>query len=461
MKISPRVLILAALPLLGAEMATAQLRIAQWNVTNYRGGRFPEFQTSIYGEFSGRSMRPDILAVQEFYTSAGHADFLTMLNTAPNSPGDWAAAPWIAPGADSTTAFYYRTSKIDFLGVTRYRTSNGNTSEPPRDLMRYDVRLKGFNSPKTVLAIYNNHFKSSTGSANEARRLKEAQYYRTNAESLDPDWNVLMCADLNIQDSGQAAYVELTGSKTNNLGRLFDPINTPGNWENTSAFRIVHTQEPSTQMDSRHDQILLEGSFYDGGGLEYIGNRNIPYSTTTWDDPNHSYRCWGNDGTTFDTVMKTTGNTMVGPTIASALITTVNGNGHLPVFLDVKVPASAAVPDLEVDFGLIDQGASAIAPVSIVHSGNVGLWNLAGISNLNYTISATGGVTPPGGVLVATPGQLRTHTLSLNTSTPGIRSGTITFTTDAPDQPSIMIPWRAVVVPKITLNPPKVRKPKG
>lgn len=461
MKISPRLLILAALPLLGVEMATAQLRIGQWNVTQYNGGRFPEFQTALFAEFEGRSFRPDILAAQEFYNATGHGQFLTMLNTAPGSPGDYAAAPWISPGADSTNAFYYRTSKVDFIGVTRYRVSNGNTSEPPRDLLRYDVRIKGFNSPKAVLAIYNHHFKSSTGTTNEARRLKEAEYYRTNAETLNVDWNVLMCADLNIQNSTQAAYVELTGSKANNNGRLFDPINTPGSWENTSAFRIVHTQEPSTQMDSRHDQILLEGTFFDGGGLEYIGNRNIPYSTTTWNDPNHSYRCWGNDGTTFDTVMKTTGNTMVGATIASALITSVNGNGHLPVFLDAKVPASAIVPDAEIDFGLVDQGASSIAPVNIFHSGNIGLWNVAGISNLNYTISTTGGVTAPGGVLIATPGQTRNHILSLNTSTPGIRSGTITFTTDAPDQPTITIPWRAVVVPKINLNPPKVRKPKG
>ncbi|MCH7873169.1 MAG: hypothetical protein IID33_15855, partial [Planctomycetes bacterium] len=73
--------------------AAAQLRVAEWNVTNYSSGRINAFQTSIYGEFEGRSMSPDIIVGQEFLSNTGVQNFLSILNNPPASPADWAAAP--------------------------------------------------------------------------------------------------------------------------------------------------------------------------------------------------------------------------------------------------------------------------------------------------------------------------------------------------------------------------------
>src|SRR4029453_17595681 len=112
-----------------------------------------------------------------------------------------------------------------------------------------------------------------------------------------------------IQSSDQAAYQELTGPKANNDGRFIDPIKTPGNWNNNVAFRFVHTQDPASQMDDRFDQLLLESSLLDDTGLGYIGNPAAAYSTSTWNDPNHSYRVWGNDGTRSNQLLRVTGNT--------------------------------------------------------------------------------------------------------------------------------------------------------
>ncbi|WP_394700517.1 hypothetical protein [uncultured Ilyobacter sp.] len=130
----------------------------------------------------------------------------------------------------------------------------------------------------------------------------------------------------------------MVGSQTNNDGRFFDPINTPGSWNNNSSFRYVHTQDPAMAMDDRHDQILVSVDLIDGVGADYIGEPTIPYSTTTWDDPHHSYRCWGNDGSSYDDPITTTGNTMVGPDIAQALIYSALNGGHLPVYLDLQIP---------------------------------------------------------------------------------------------------------------------------
>ena len=61
-----------------------------------------------------------------------------------------------------------------------------------------------------------------------------------------------------------------------------------------------------------------------------------PYSTTTWNDPNQSYRVWGNDGTSFNKSLTIAGNAEVGASIAQSLVNDATpAGGHLPVFLDL------------------------------------------------------------------------------------------------------------------------------
>lgn len=334
-----------------AARAQTQLRIATWNVTNYSSGRVAEFQTAIYGEFEGRSMSPDIIVGQEFLSVSGVINFLSILNTAPGSPGDWAGAAFV-DGPDTDSAFFYRTSVVQMAhelspnGVTVVATG-GVSPNQPRNIMRYDVRLAAGTSAETRLAIYSTHMKSGSDSNDKARRLLEAQRIRDDAETLPAGWHFLLGGDFNIPSSGQAAYQELVGSQANNDGRFFDPISTPGSWQNNSSFVIVHTQDPVWQMDDRYDQILVSAGMVDGADLDYIGDPSIPYSTITWDDPLHSYRSWGNDGTSYDAVLATTGNQMVGEAIAQALVDSAAGGGHLPVFLDLRVPP--CLGDVECD----------------------------------------------------------------------------------------------------------------
>ncbi len=337
------VLIVALVLSVQGDPIFAQLRVANWNVTNFDDNdpRINDFKTAIYDTYNGRSMAPDILIGEEFISAGAVSDFLSLLNSATGSPGDWAAAPFI-DGADTDSAFFYRTTKVDFLGVTVVAYGSSSTSNHPRNIQRYDVRLIGFDTPEATVAIYASHMKAGSGSEDEARRLIEAERIRDDAESLPAGWHFILGADLNIQRSSEAAYVELVGSQANNDGRFYDPIKTPGTWNNNYTYRFVHTQEPSSAMDDRHDQILLSASLIDGEGFDYDGNPNVSYSTTTWNDPNHSYRSWGNDGTTYNNPIATTSNSMVGPTIAQALINSVNNNGHLPVFLDLLTPDPVA-----------------------------------------------------------------------------------------------------------------------
>lgn len=431
-----------------ASACSAQLRIATYNITDYSGGFTSQLQTVFYGVYNGRTLAPDVFCGQEFLSASALNQFVNALNSAPGSPGDWKAAPFV-DGPDSDSVFVYRQSKVQYLGMTIVSNGGTNQNQPPRNTYRYDIRPVGYSGPGATIAIYVPHMKAGNTSTDQNRRLIEAQRIRANAESLPSGWNFVVAGDFNIQTSSEAAYVELVGSKINDLGRVFDPIATSGAWNNNSAFRFVHTQDPATQMDDRFDQILFSASLINTSALDYIGNASVPYSTSTWNDPNHSYRAWGNDGGSYNMPIRTTGNTMVGSVIAQAIIDLAQGLGHVPVFADLKVPAKIATVDL-IDFGLLEQGASAQRTLVVTNVADTTLWTSAGIDDLSYSMTTTAPFSVPGGNFSEPPGGgSNQHTITLDTSKPGKYQRTIVIASDDPDQPTRIVTLRAKIVGKL------------
>jgi hypothetical protein len=441
---------------LASVSAPAQLRIATWNITDYGGdaARDPDIKNVVYGVFSGRSMAPDAILVQEFLSATATTRFLMLLNTATGSPGDWAAAPFVN-GPDTDGEFFYRTSKVQYLGMTIVSTG-GLSPEPPRNTYRYDIRPVGYSAAGTTIACYNVHLKSSNAADDMARRLVETQRVRTNAEGLPSGWNFLIGGDFNIRTSSEAAYNELVVSKVNNAGRFFDPIKSPGTWNNNSAFRFLHTQDPAvTGMDDRFDQLLLSAGLVDGQGLDYLGNPSVAYSTTTWNDPNHSYRAWGNDGTSFGVPLTVTGNTMVGAVIAQSIINCANVSstgGHIPVYLDMRVPGKVSATG-PVNFGSVPVGMSADMALTVSNIGNTALWTTNGIANLNYSLAASGDVSAPSGSFSAAAGASgNNHMVLLDTATPGMKSGSVTVNSNDPDSPATTLNYTGEVYVEVLPN---------
>lgn len=426
--------VIAGALLTGGSLAWGQLRIGEYNVTNYSGGRTTEFQTIFYDTFSGRQFAPDILIGQEFISAAGVTAFRDLLNSAPGSPGDWAAAPFV-DGPDTDNAFFYRTSKVTWIQNVLV-AAGGASPQQPRHVMRYDVRINGYTSDGGILSCYSSHMKAQeAGSDDETRRLTEATHIRADAEALPAGRHYLLAGDFNIQTSGSAEYQRLVAVQTY-MRRFRDPINTPGSWNNSSSFRYVHTQDPASggQMDDRHDQILLSENLVDGGGFEYIGNPAIAYSTSTWDDPNHSYRCWGNDGSSYNSELNVASNAMVGPTIAAALKSTAQSTGHLPVYLDLRVPPEITSTTV-IDFGTVSQNAPAQQTLTVTNAGDVGLWGADGVALLSYTLNASAGFAAAAGPFNAAGGASNNHSITMDTSTIGMKAGTITINSNAPDEP--------------------------
>ncbi len=442
----------AAFAALVSSSASAQLRIVAWNISNYNGGRTAAIHDSVYGVFEGRSMSPDVFVLQEFLSQFAVDQFVAALNSAPGSTGDWAGAVFVN-GPDTDSAFAYRTSTVQLVDTVLVATG-GAAPNFPRNLMRYDIRPVGYDAASATIAMYSVHMKSGSGSTDQQRRLLEAQTIRADAESLPEGWSFLVGGDFNIQSSSQAAYQELTGAQFDDSGRFFDPISTPGSWNNNGSFRFVHTQDPigAGGMDDRHDQILLSQSMIDRGGFEYVGvvpgpGNSIPaYSTTTWNDPNHSYRSWGNDGGSFNMPLRTVGNTMVGPVIAQALKDMCAGAGHLPVFLDVRVPAKVGSDEM-IDLGTVAQGSGAMFDLMVFNTGDVTLWTEQGIADLRYELAASTGLTAPPGLFTesASPGA-NSHTITLDTTSAGAFMGTLTILSDDPDQPVREVAISAMIV---------------
>jgi hypothetical protein len=334
----------AALLLLSVFAPAADLRIASWNVSLFTGtNRLSDIQTVLFTVGPSGEMDPDVLIMQEIQSPSAATALLGALNQI--EPSTWAVTYGSLTGTDSTSdsAVFYKPSKLAIVGSPFLVAPAGGTSGQPRDTWRFDFHPISDAAPDERIAIYDVHMKAGSTTTDVDRRNIEAQHIRTDSNALPANYLFMMAGDTNMQSSTQSAYQTLITAGANARGQFFDPIDSLGTWNNNAAFKFVHTQDPigTGGMDDRHDQIIVCSGLVDGSGTDYVGDFGTPYSTTTWNDPNHSYRAWGNDGTSFNASLTVTGNQMVGPTIARAIInaatpSSTSPGGHCPVFLDLR-----------------------------------------------------------------------------------------------------------------------------
>lgn len=459
--------------------ASAQLRVATWNISQYDGTtRTADIQRALYGTFNSTRFAPDVICVQEVVSASALNTLRTVFNTAPGypnpptdpgSPGDWEIATFVN-GPDSESVLLYRSSRVVLVRDTTTIALgvDGDTSEQPRNTYRWDVRPFGYGAaPASTFGIYGVHLKAGSTSADNARRLLETTRIRNNAQGIDTNgpgtalpagYHFMVMGDFNIQSSSQTGYQQLVMSLANNTGRSFDPIATPGSWNNSGTYAMIHTQDPGGAggMDDRLDMILISGGLLDMTGMEYIGALTAPQVPVPWNlslyaDPNHSYRSYGNDGTSFNTTLTITGNQMVGSAIAQSLVnagvSSLGPAGHLPVYLDVRVPPVASAT-ASLDFGTVVQGSPSVQRTLVVsNAGNVALWNANGIATLAYSMAHPSGFSgPTGNQTDAAGGGVNSHTILMSTSTLGVRSGNITITTNDPERPTILVAVTGMVV---------------
>ncbi len=391
-----------------------------------------------------------------------------MLNSAPGQAGQWAMNPFVNTG-DSDTSFFYRINKVEYQGLA-------NITGDPRDTQRYDFKLKGYDAGSTtnpLISLYSSHLKAGTTptGADAQRRQFETRNIRTDsATQAAAGRQILIGGDFNVSTSNDLGMRQLTdASITNNSGqtvtggRFFDPINSSYTstgaaikWQDNNAYRHLHTQDPYGQggMNDRMDFILFGSTLRDGKGLEYVGSATAAYGST-WNDPNHSYRVWGNDGQqSLGGTITLTNNQMVGTTIANAIKDSIGNSGpavtggHLPIFLDVKAPADLKVDKSSVNFGSVLVGSLAEQVLTISNAVDGTLFGTNGVQSTTFTLSLTGtGFILPSGITL-TAGQSVQSILHMDTATAGSKSATLLITDTATGQQRSVALSGIVAVPE-------------
>lgn len=399
---------LAALVLLCLTVVTPAhaLRYLNWNILNYPGttgpARDPFYRTVI------APLSPDVIMTQEMTSQAGVTEFLNSMNVM--EPGQWAAAAFM-DGGDTDAGLFYKPAKLQLLGQWAFYPN-------PANLLRYVHvwRLKpvGYASDAAEFRVYGVHLKASSGSANQAQRLAEAIGLRDSLNAVPPGTHVLVTGDYNFYSGSEPGYLKLLESQADNDGQLYDPLGLQNlSWQDNVAIQYAWTQSPCKTgdagcapgaatggMDDRFDLILPSTPWQDGSGLELIPG---------------TYVAVGNDGQHHNNSIQDLPVIPEGAAYATALHTV---SDHLPVRVDLRLPALVSASQAPLAFGTVIQGAAGVTQTLDVT--NVAP---APAEVLSYVYNQPSGFTAPAGTQNAAAGATNHDVIALNTGAPGAFSG--------------------------------------
>ncbi len=413
---APVVLLVVVLLLAATAVPALALKVATWNLLAYDQtscvGRQPHFRTVM------AAMNPDVVIAQELNSAAGKDSFLVnVLNVV--QPGEWTGA-WLALGTEGG-AIFWKPAKVGVTNITSVATGG------PRPVLVGLVKPVGYVKNDAWFRLYSIHLKAgnpSTSPADSTTRRTECTSLRTTLNNLVTTvvgTNFLVGGDSNFYGDWEGGYQRLTESQADNDGRCLDLYNLPGTW-NQFAYRTVHTQCPCLSgcapgfsgggMDDRFDLFLQSASLRDGAGLDLV---------TT------SYKAFGNDGQHYNDSIDGGGfNTAVPLAVATALR---NAADHIPVVLELQLPAKTSVPSI---FALGDAivGATHALPLTVANSGP------SPADTLRYTLTAPAGFTAPAGNFKAASGVAgNAHAIGLVTATTGVKGDTLRVNANDPDSP--------------------------
>jgi endonuclease/exonuclease/phosphatase family metal-dependent hydrolase len=401
-----------------------QVRVVSYNIEADTGGFTtprPGFDTVLQGignELVNGFARPlDILSLQE--TTSNSTTVTPIVNNLNSfyGAGTYAMSPYQGTqngdptGGNGPNALVYNTHTLQLVGSVGVGTPS--SSGAPRQPIRYQFRPVGY-GPEADFYVYVSHLKSASDATSEARRNAEAILLRTNANTLPAGSRILYTGDFNFfKGSQEPAWITLTG--TGSFGtnaRAIDPINLGnGSWDGSlSQFRGAYT-DSSTSLMFRDDVVFTTAPTMDGHGFSYI---------------NGSHHTFGNNGTTPLGAAATSGSNTALPGLpnrSAVLSSLTTASDHYPVAADFRLPAKMGVSVGSVPAQAI-VGANLPVNVTVTNAAPVSV--AAGADTLDYSYSGSGAVTGAGSASnLAALAAGNVHALSINTSTPGLKSGAV------------------------------------
>ncbi|MEM9295022.1 MAG: dockerin type I domain-containing protein [Planctomycetota bacterium] len=410
---TPRTLLAAALSATVASPALAQLRIVSWNPN---GGPRPGADTVLEAigddTVNGIAQPIDILFLQEqnAFENFQYAELLNdIYNTDRYEIGFFVGATTSSGTGGVSTV--YNTETVELISQTQ--ATGASSSGAPRAPVENRFRPLGYDAAADVYA-YNSHYKAGTSGSDQARRLTEATAIRALSDSRGQGTHAIYLGDFNMRASTEAAYQELLSSGN---GQAFDPLNSPGNWNNNFSFRFIHTQSPAQSgaglttggVDDRFDFQLTSAEVLDGEGFDLIPG---------------SYRAFGNDGQSFNTAINVDRVGREYPLFVLDALATAGD--HLPVVVDYQLPASQDVSVDPIPTQVI-VGANVNVGVQVLNDAPTN--NINGADELDFTVSTTGDATGGFSGSANAASAAVNGSVSLNTASAGAKSGAINANT--------------------------------
>ncbi len=409
--------LLPALALLLVLAAPAQaLRVVNYNILNYPGttgaARDPLFRTVL------QPLAADIVVVGEMQSDAGCTQFLASLNTM--EPGQWARSAFMN-GNDTDSELFYKPSRVELVGQWAFYPNAANLL---RFVHVYRLRPVGYGAAAPEIRLYALHLKASQGF--EAQRLAEAAGLRDSLNALPPGTHALVVGDFNFYSGTEPGFLKLLESQADNDGRVYDPLGLQGiAWQDNTSMRSAWTQSPCKTgdtgcasgaatggIDDRFDLILPTYNFQDGAGVELVAS---------------TYVSVGNDGLHHNNSIMDPPTIPEGAAYASALHSV---SDHLPVRVDLSLPAMLSVTPASLAFGTVIAGAGSELSLDVGNPASV-----PGEA-LQYLLTPTTGFLAPGGAQIVTAGSTNSHGIGLVTSTPGAKLGTLQLSSNALENPN-------------------------
>jgi len=249
---------------------------------------------------------PDILAVNDIQDDAGVQQFKNDIL------GDgWSVSAWQEAVAYEY-ALYVKTDKFEIVNSWVWEYAAGKPT--PMWEVKY---LLDDEAPH--LYIIGSHFES--GSDKPEGRMVQALPIIDSLKASHLDDYVIWAGDMSVYKASEPWYQAIL------VDSLFwDPINTPGEWNNNAAYAHVHTQSSRSGqvfggLDDRFDQCLVSKAF------AHPMEKGWAYSNLEG-----HYVCIGNDGQHYNTdVNATPPENTFGQPLADALWT---ASDHLPIYMD-------------------------------------------------------------------------------------------------------------------------------
>ena len=409
-----RVALLSLFTALAVAPPAHALRVVDWNILNYPGStgpaRDPLYRTVL------APLGADVLVTEEMTSQAGVTEYLNSLNTL--EPGQWDAAPFL-DGNDTDCGLFFKPAKVSFLGQWGFYPNAANLL---RLVHVYRLKPVGYSSSDAEFRVYALHLKASTGF--EAQRLAEAAGLRDSMNALPPGTHAMVMGDFNFYTGTEPAMTKFLENQVDNDGRLYDPLGLQNiAWQDNTSIQSAWTQSTCKTgdtgcasgaatggLDDRFDLILPTYAFNDGAGLDLIAS---------------SYVSVGNDGLHHNNSIQDPPTIPEGAAYASALHGT---SDHLPLRVDLRLPALIAIAPGALNFGSVFVGGPAALNLSVTNPA------IVPADALDYSLSASAGFTAPAGSFSLAAGAAPAiHSIGMSTASAAFMSGTLIVTSDDPD----------------------------